>query len=165
MQFGKNSQKACSICVNGLVKKFGNFEAVKNVSLEVKEGEIFGLLGPNGAGKTTLISAICGLIELDKGTVLVFGTDVKKNRDKAVLLKKKNSADNASFVSAAEAVPNAVPSDKISSDEILSNEPPQEKQKKKLTDKSKPKFPFSFLFLVLNWLPLFGFCSYALIST
>jgi len=39
-----------------------------------------------------------------------------------------------------------------------------EKQKKKLTDKSKPKFPFSFLFLVLNWLPLFGFCSYALIS-
>ena len=46
--------------VDHLVKKYGDFEAVKGVSFAVEEGEVFGLLGPNGAGKTTTISMVTG---------------------------------------------------------------------------------------------------------
>lgn len=54
--------------------------ALDGVSLDIKQGEIFGLLGPNGAGKTTLISSICGLLELDEGEVFVFGKNTLKHR-------------------------------------------------------------------------------------
>lgn len=53
-----------------------NVEAVKNVSFDIKTGEIFGLLGPNGAGKTTIISSITTLEKPSSGTIEVFGTDV-----------------------------------------------------------------------------------------
>ena len=52
------------------------FEALKGVSLEIRDGEILALLGPNGAGKTTLISAICGITQPTSGTVTVGGHDV-----------------------------------------------------------------------------------------
>jgi ABC-2 type transport system ATP-binding protein len=54
----------------------GGFEALKDVSLEIERGEIFGLLGPNGAGKTTLISIVCGIVNATSGTVLVGGHDI-----------------------------------------------------------------------------------------
>ena len=54
-------------------------EAVKDVSFNVKQGEIFGLLGPNGAGKTTTLKVMMGLIALDKGKVTILGTDVSKS--------------------------------------------------------------------------------------
>ena len=54
----------------------GGFEALKNVSLEIERGEIFGLLGPNGAGKTTLISIVCGIVNATSGKVLVGGHDI-----------------------------------------------------------------------------------------
>jgi len=54
----------------------GGFEALKDVSLEIERGEIFGLLGPNGAGKTTLISIVCGIVNPTAGTVLVDGHDI-----------------------------------------------------------------------------------------
>ena len=54
-----------------LTKRFGPLTAVDGVSLEVKEGEIYGLLGPNGAGKTTTISMACGLRKADSGDVLI----------------------------------------------------------------------------------------------
>ena len=54
----------------------GGFEALKDVSLEIERGEIFGLLGPNGAGKTTLISIVCGIVNATSGTVLVGGNDI-----------------------------------------------------------------------------------------
>ncbi|MFH0954647.1 MAG: ABC transporter ATP-binding protein [Candidatus Micrarchaeota archaeon] len=58
--------------------------ALDNVSFSIEAGEIFGLLGPNGAGKTTLISAICGLLELDSGKVLVFGKNALTEHDQAI---------------------------------------------------------------------------------
>jgi ABC-2 type transport system ATP-binding protein len=54
----------------------GGFEALKDVSLEIRRGEIFGLLGPNGAGKTTLINIVCGIVNPTGGTVLVAGNDI-----------------------------------------------------------------------------------------
>lgn len=55
------------------------FVALKNVSLDIKRGEIFALLGPNGAGKTTLISIICGLVNPTSGTVTADGHDIIKD--------------------------------------------------------------------------------------
>jgi ABC-2 type transport system ATP-binding protein len=56
---------------------YGNFQAVKNVSFEVKSGEIFGLLGPNGAGKTSTLSAIEGLVNPESGEITVAGFNTK----------------------------------------------------------------------------------------
>ena len=57
----------------------GGFEALKDVSLEIERGEIFGLLGPNGAGKTTLINIVCGMVNATSGTVRVGGNDIVKD--------------------------------------------------------------------------------------
>ncbi len=65
--------------ITNLRKSYGSFEAVKGVSFEVKEGEVFGLLGPNGAGKTSIISTITTLEKPSSGKVEVFGFDVTKN--------------------------------------------------------------------------------------
>ena len=54
----------------------GGFEALKDVSLSIRRGEIFALLGPNGAGKTTLINIVCGIVNKTAGTVLVDGHDI-----------------------------------------------------------------------------------------
>jgi ABC-2 type transport system ATP-binding protein len=65
------------ISVNNLTKTYeGGFTALKDVSLEIAKGEIFGLLGPNGAGKTTLISIICGIVNPGEGTIRVAGHDI-----------------------------------------------------------------------------------------
>ncbi|MEL7213592.1 MAG: ABC transporter ATP-binding protein [Pseudomonadota bacterium] len=70
--------------VSDVVKRYDTgFEALKGVSLEIKEGEILALLGPNGAGKTTLISTICGISHPTRGTITVSGHDVVKNYRKA----------------------------------------------------------------------------------
>jgi len=57
----------------------GGFQALKNISLDIYEGEILALLGPNGAGKTTLISAICGIVRASSGSVTVAGFDILKD--------------------------------------------------------------------------------------
>jgi ABC-2 type transport system ATP-binding protein len=62
-----------------LSKRFDELVAVDRMSLEVREGEIYGLLGPNGAGKTTTISMICGLLKPDGGSVIVDGRDFWSN--------------------------------------------------------------------------------------
>jgi ABC-2 type transport system ATP-binding protein len=55
------------------------FSALKEVSLDIRRGEIFGLLGPNGAGKTTLIGIVCGLVNATSGTVTVDGRDIVRD--------------------------------------------------------------------------------------
>ncbi len=62
--------------VRNLTKRYdGGFEALKSVTLDIKQGEIIALLGPNGAGKTTLISTICGITRATEGTVAIGGHD------------------------------------------------------------------------------------------
>jgi len=70
-----------AIEVEHIVKKYGDFTAVNDVSFDVKEGEIFGLLGPNGAGKSTLIRMMTTLIPITAGTARVAGHDVQKEPD------------------------------------------------------------------------------------
>ena len=72
-----------SIQVENLQKKYGRLEAVKSVSFEVDEGEIFGFLGPNGAGKTTTINVLCTLLNPSGGSASVNGYDVVKQRNEA----------------------------------------------------------------------------------
>jgi ABC-2 type transport system ATP-binding protein len=70
-----------AIAVEHIVKRYGDFEAVKDVSFSVAEGEIFGLLGPNGAGKSTLIRMMTTLIPLTAGKAIVAGHDVAREAD------------------------------------------------------------------------------------
>jgi ABC-2 type transport system ATP-binding protein len=67
------------ISVNNLSKTYASgLQALKNINLEIRRGEIFALLGPNGAGKTTLIGTICGIVNPTEGKVLVGGHDIVK---------------------------------------------------------------------------------------
>jgi ABC-2 type transport system ATP-binding protein len=70
-----------AIDVRNIVKRFGDFTAVKGITFEVAEGEIFGLLGPNGAGKSTLIRMLTTLLPPSEGSALVNGFDVVKESD------------------------------------------------------------------------------------
>ena len=70
------------VTVHGLKKSYGQIDAVRGVSLDIREGEIFGLLGPNGAGKTTLLECIVGLRVPDQGEITVAGIDAtRRTRD------------------------------------------------------------------------------------
>jgi ABC-2 type transport system ATP-binding protein len=72
------TQKESILKVEGLSVSYGTFNAVKDVSFDVREGEIFGLLGPNGAGKTSTLSAIEGLVKFQAGTIEVDGYNAKE---------------------------------------------------------------------------------------
>jgi ABC-2 type transport system ATP-binding protein len=73
----------CAIEVRHIIKKYGDFTAVDDISFNVAEGEIFGLLGPNGAGKSTLIRMMTTLIPITSGVALIAGHDVAKDPDSA----------------------------------------------------------------------------------
>src|SRR3954463_2120184 len=70
---------APAIVADGLVKCFGDVEAVKGVSFEVPEGRVLGVLGPNGAGKTTAVRMLTTLLKPDGGTARVLGVDVRQD--------------------------------------------------------------------------------------
>ncbi|ACV27193.1 ABC transporter ATP-binding protein [Kangiella koreensis] len=92
--------------VRGISKRYGDLQAVDNLSITIEKGHIFGLLGPNGAGKSTTISMMCGLISPDMGTVQLNG---EKPTDKATkhkiglipqsiaLYEELSALDNLSF--------------------------------------------------------------------
>ena len=68
------------ISISDLTKTYASgLQALKNVNLEIRKGEIFALLGPNGAGKTTLISIVCGIVTPTKGTVIADGHDIVRD--------------------------------------------------------------------------------------
>ena len=87
------------ISVSGLNKTYaGGFQALKNIDLDIRQGEIFALLGPNGAGKTTLISIICGIVNPSGGKVTADGHDIvseyREARTKIGLVPQELSTDS-----------------------------------------------------------------------
>jgi len=70
-----------AISAEHLVRRFGNFTAVSDVSFRVEKGEIFGFLGPNGSGKTTVIKMLTGLLPLSGGSAMVEGIDVRADSE------------------------------------------------------------------------------------
>lgn len=71
-----------AVTVASLVKRYGSFAAVDDVSFSIREGEIFGIIGPNGAGKTTTVECISGLRDPDSGTISVYGLSPRRDRDR-----------------------------------------------------------------------------------
>jgi ABC-2 type transport system ATP-binding protein len=70
-----------AVVVSNLVKRYGKFVAVDDVSFAIQEGEIFGIIGPNGAGKTTTVECISGLRAPDSGSISVCGLSPQRDRD------------------------------------------------------------------------------------
>ena len=86
------------LSVTKLSKRYASgFQALKNVDLSIRRGEIFALLGPNGAGKTTLINIICGIVNATEGAVLAEGHDIvrdyRKVRAKIGLVPQELTTD------------------------------------------------------------------------
>ncbi len=67
-----------AVVINNVSKRYGSLQAVSNLNLSIRKGEIFGLLGPNGAGKTTTIRMLSGLSRPTSGTISVMGFDVER---------------------------------------------------------------------------------------
>ncbi|MGV7247091.1 ATP-binding cassette domain-containing protein, partial [Caballeronia sp. M23-90] len=68
------SDKPIRLSVKGVNKRFGGLQALSEVGLEIREGQIYGLIGPNGAGKTTFFNVITGLYTPDSGSFVLDGT-------------------------------------------------------------------------------------------
>src|SRR3954449_8496299 len=86
------------LSIQNLSKTYATgFQALKDVSLEIRRGEIFALLGPNGAGKTTLINIVCGIVRLSGGTITADGHDIQRDfraaRTKIGLVPQKLATD------------------------------------------------------------------------
>ena len=68
------------IKISNVSKSFSSVKALNNLSLDIKEGSVFGLLGVNGAGKTTLLSILNGLIDIDTGTIEIGGYNLTSQK-------------------------------------------------------------------------------------
>ncbi|HEX5465006.1 MAG TPA: ABC transporter ATP-binding protein [Burkholderiales bacterium] len=93
-----NTAELPAISISNLSKTYATgFQALKNINLEIRHGEIFALLGPNGAGKTTLIGIVCGIVNPSEGTVLADGynivTDYRASRSKIGLVPQELTTD------------------------------------------------------------------------
>jgi ABC-2 type transport system ATP-binding protein len=117
-----------AIELNNLTKKFGDFTAVDDLSLQVKEGEIFGFLGPNGAGKSTTIRMLCTLAKPTSGSAKIAGydlmdkaSDVRENiglvAEKMIMYDTLTAAENLRFFGKLYAIPKQKREERI--DELL----------------------------------------------
>jgi ABC-2 type transport system ATP-binding protein len=117
-----------AIELKNLTKKFGDFTAVDNLSLEVKEGEIFGFLGPNGAGKSTTIRMLCTLAQPTSGKAIISGYDLVKDSsdvreniglvaEKMIMYDTLTAAENLRFFGKLYSMPQAKLEQRI--DELL----------------------------------------------
>lgn len=117
-----------AIELNKLTKKFGDFTAVDDLSLNVKEGEIFGFLGPNGAGKSTTIRVLCTLAQPTSGSAKVAGYDLIKDSakvrqniglvaEKMIMYDRLTAAENLRFFGKLYAIPKKKLENRI--DELL----------------------------------------------
>ncbi|HJW98723.1 MAG TPA: ABC transporter ATP-binding protein [Terriglobales bacterium] len=82
---GTTSNTSPPLCIDALVKRFGQVNAVDGITLELRSGECLGLLGPNGAGKSTLIRSIVGRVIPDAGTILIFGAKADSTAARSAL--------------------------------------------------------------------------------
>ena len=128
------------ISVKNITKRFGSKLVLDNVSLDVKEGEIFGLIGPNGAGKSTLLNIITGLVEKDNGTIKYGDIDFEKEPLKCkeilglvpqnlAIIKEVSAEDNLAFFGAYYGLQGKVLKERI--DEALDIIGLKEKRKEK----------------------------------
>jgi ABC-2 type transport system ATP-binding protein len=117
-----------AIEIENLTKKFGDFTAVDDISLKVKNKEIFGFLGPNGAGKSTTIRMLCTLAQPTSGSARVAGHDLIRDADrvreniglvseKMIMYDRLTPAENLRFFGRLYSIPKPVLEDKI--DELL----------------------------------------------
>jgi ABC-type Mn2+/Zn2+ transport system ATPase subunit len=82
-----------SIEIKGLSVSYGNKRIISNIFLNVEPGHIYGLIGPNGAGKSTLFKSILGLININSGSIKVFGNDINDNRGRIAYVPQKDDID------------------------------------------------------------------------
>jgi ABC-2 type transport system ATP-binding protein len=117
-----------AIEMENLTKKFGDFTAVDNISLDIKENEIFGFLGPNGAGKSTTIRMLCTLSNPTSGSARIAGYDIMKDpaevrkkiglvAEKMIMYDSLTAAQNLRFFGRLYAIPKQKLEDRI--DEVL----------------------------------------------
>lgn len=83
------------LTVDHLEKKFGKFQALKNITMTIHAGEVFGFIGPNGAGKSTTIRTLLGILRPTKGSAQIFGMDVWQD---AVAIHKRIAYVPATFI-------------------------------------------------------------------
>jgi len=74
---------AAAIEITGITKRYGQFEALRGIDLQIEQGEFFALLGPNGAGKSTLINLLAGLLQPSSGSIRIMGHDVQTDAQRA----------------------------------------------------------------------------------
>src|SRR5215207_2353937 len=114
-----NAQPDIAIDVHGLTKIFDGRAVVRDLSMQVKRGSIYGFLGPNGSGKTTTIRMLCGLLTPDAGQGTCLGYDIRTETDeiklhvgymtqKFSLYQDLSVRENLEFVARLYAVPNPV---------------------------------------------------------
>ncbi len=131
-----NMDKQPIISVKNLVKNYGDFEAVRNISFDVYEGEIFGLLGPNGAGKTTTLEMIETLRDKTSGEIIVdgFSVDTDPNAIKQRIGVQLQAAGYYPNLNLSELI------DLFSGLYGISKTPQEMLEKVALTDKAKAKY-------------------------
>ena len=137
-----NEQKV-TLRLEGVTKRFGDFTAVEDLSIDVKAGRVFGFLGPNGAGKTTTIRMIVGITAPDQGTVELFGNHISPEMQNRIgylpeergLYKKIKIVDQLRYFAALKGVSTAEADKRI--EFWLDRMSLTEWKKKRTTDLSK----------------------------